>query len=190
MNTENDGFLEGPVYHPLNTNYILTQGAIAGMIWVVLTTILYAMGIEYFTGGWTFVAMLGSYGFVVYAVIKERNALGGFMEYRDAFLRLFLISLVVSFISIVFTAVLYTVVDPELNDKVFEAVSAKTIEMTERFGGEDAAEKVAESLEASRADMEMTPYNLAKNFLTGSIFGAILWAIVAFFVRKKRPEVV
>ena len=167
----------------------LRWGLILGAVSIALTAIAYAVDYSLFAdlkfGLISFAIIIG---ITVYAGISYRKQIGGFIYFKNAFLHAFLTLAISGLLSTVFSIVLYSVVDPELPQKVADASIESTQKMMEKFGmPEDQLEK---ALEDARKDMEgrYTPIGLVKTYIWVVVGFAVFALIVGLIVRRKQPE--
>ena len=96
----------------------LIYGAIAGFVGILLGVIFYVMNL--YAANWTqWVSILVAIAVLVYCLKAYRNEyLGGFARFGQLFLMALAIGVVSSIISLIYSYLMYTVIDPELLDKI------------------------------------------------------------------------
>jgi len=172
---------------PLMNNAI-KHGVILSAISIVLTLVYYSVDYTLLAtikvGLLSLVIFLG-YG--IYAGIGYRKEIGGFISFKNAFLHGFIVFALSAFISTIFNILLYTVIDPELGQKLTDVTVANTEEMMRGFGMPE--DKMEEALEKTRTDTaaRFTAGGLALGYIYAVIFCAIFALISGAIVKKKEP---
>src|SRR5215204_5405049 len=101
------------------TSNAIKHGVILGVISIVLTLVYYV--VDYTLLATIKIALLSLLiflGYGIYAGIGYRKEIGGFISFKNAFLHGFIVFALSAFISTIFNILLYTVVDPELGQKL------------------------------------------------------------------------
>jgi len=164
-------------------------GLIMGAVSIVLTITFYAVDYS-MLADWKFgiLFILIFIGLTIYAGINYRNQIGGFMPYGKAFQHGFVMMAVCGIVSTIFMILLYTVIDPELPQKLIDASIEKAEAMMESFGvAGDQMEKALEDAR-KRSEGQFSAMGALKNYGFGLIFYAIIALITSLFVRKNQPE--
>jgi hypothetical protein len=168
----------------------LRFGAIIGLVSIGITVLLYAIDYALLVQLKVLFIMLAIYiGMVIYGGINYRKQVGGYLSYGKAFQHGFVALVVASIIGILFSVILYNVIDTELPQKLTDATVENTEEMMRNFGAPE--DQLDTQLEKVRKDTEerFTALGLVKQFGIGLIINAVLAAITALFVKRKEPEV-
>jgi hypothetical protein len=183
---DNSTNTQAPTLFQHATKFGIIMGAVAIAITFVLYAIDYSMLADWKVGILILVAYIAV---VIYAGINYRNEIGGFIPYGKAFQHGFIALAIAGLISVAGNIILYTVVDPELPEKLTEAAIEKTGEMLQGFGTPEDA--IDEQMEKMREEMPANfgVVGLLKGYLWGLIFYAIVAAISGLVVRKNQPEV-
>ncbi len=118
-------------------------------------------------------------------VFSVKKAQDGFVSFRDA-VSVFTLPWIVNVaISIVFTILLFHVIDPDLAGRVQELTLEKTAGMMEKFGApQEAIDKAIEDIQ------DQDNYSVGKIFLgnlTSIVFALVVGLIVAAFSKKEKP---
>ena len=166
-------------------------GLIMGAVSIVLTITLYAVDYSMLADWKTGILLIIIFmGITIYAGINYRNQIGGFMPYGKAFQHGFILMAVCGIVSTVFMILMYTVIDPELPQKLTDASIEKAEAMMESFGlSGDAMDKALEDAR-KRSEGHFSAFGAIKNYGFGLIFYAIVALITSLFVRKNQPEVI
>jgi len=161
----------------------LIYGLISGFVGIVVSVIFYVMGLTLET--WVgLVSMAIGIIVLVYLLRAYRNEhLGGFATYGQLILMVLLIAVIGSIISTIYTYLLYTVIDPELIEKV-KIMTEERLMNNPRIP-ESMYDSVLEKMEKRMTVGKMT----MNAFIFGTIGTFIIGLIVAAFLKKeKTPE--
>ena len=161
----------------------LTYGAILGFVSILLGVIFYVMNL--YAANWTqWVSLLVSIGVLVYCLMAYRNEhLGGYARYGQLFLMALVIGIISSIISTIYSYVLFTIIDPELIDKI-RLVAEEKMMNNPRIPEnmlDDMIERMAKNFEPKRM--------LAMTFFGGIVMNAIIGLILAAFIKKEETPV-
>ena len=158
----------------------LIYGVILGLVSVFIQLILYFIGMV--TESWTsWVAMLVMLVLLVYLMIQYRNVhLGGYASFGQIFVMVLVSAGIIStIISVLYTYLLYTVIDPALLDQL-RIVAEERILNNPRIPEsmyDDAIE---------RAEKYTTLPNMIKMALIfGPVMNAFAGLIIAAFIKKE-----
>lgn len=174
---------------PTLMQHAIKFGAIMGAVGFVLTLLLYAVDYtllaDWKVGLLIFACFIGV---VIYAGINYRNSIGGFISYGKAFQHGFLALAIAGIVGVVGNILLYTIVDPELPQKLADVAIENAQAMMEKFGA--PADKIDESVAQMRDDMpkKFGVVGQLTGYLWGLIFYAVIAAISSLIVRKNKPE--
>jgi len=162
-------------------------GLYAGLASVILTFLLYMVDITLLVNGWISLLIYGMViTFMVLSARQEREEGGGYLSYGNAVLNSLGVSVILTIISVFFTALLYNVIDPELPESL-KTISMENMAKTmESFGSSEAdidnAIKMAESRQVEydfKGLLLVATIAIAMNFVIG--------LIVSIFTRKNAP---
>lgn len=174
---------------PTLFQHAIKFGIIMGGIGIVLTLLLYAVDYS-FLADWKLgvIMLLVFIGFIIYAGINYRNQIGGFIPFGKAFQHGFIALAVAGLIGTACNLLLFTVIDPELPQKLADVTIEKTAAMMEGFGvsGEQLDEQLAKMKEEMPA--KFGPVGLLTQYMWSLIFYAVLALISGLIVRKNQPE--
>ncbi len=163
------------------------NGLLIGFFSVIITMVSYAIDPMLMAKWWLSVLFyLLSVGLVAYYVLDIRKKMGGYMNFIETALAVFITFVVTSFITQIFSYVLFTVIDPGLTDLLKEAVVNQTTEMMEKFNVPQ------EEMDAAIAKIEVEDYSMsvgkaAKGYLFGILFNLIVSMALGLFLRKNKP---
>jgi len=174
---------------PTLFQHALRWGLILGAVSIGLTCIFYAVDYSMLANWKMGIIMFAIFiGVAIYAGINYRNETGGFITYGKAFQYVFVVMAISGLISVVFNMVLYTLIDPELPQKLTEVALENAQKMLEGFGmPEDKMDQAMEDARR-RTENQFSISGLAMGYGIGLIIYAVLSLITAIFVRKNPPE--
>ncbi len=161
------------------------MGAIFGLIQIVITMLLYVMGVEtmvsYASSAIVLISILGC---LIYGGIKWRKSNNNVALYGKMFLFIWICSIALFTVSTIFNILLYNVIDPDLAANMTEAIIENTMSMMEGFGVPD------EALDQTMAELEKVGDKFKPGAQIQSMFMtyiglAVLAAILALFLKKE-----
>lgn len=174
---------------PTLFNHALKWGIISGAISIVIFVALYVINYALMVN-WKFaiVGLLIGLTIVSYAGVDYRKQIGGLMPYGQAWQHGFLTFAVSGLISILFSLLLYNVIDTELPQKLTDVSMETTREMMEGFGM--PADQIDSEVEKAKARTEnqFKPGGMAIGYLIQLVIFAILALVTALFARKNPPQ--
>lgn len=147
-------------------------GVIIGFINIVISVLLYVID----------PTMMGSLGvslgilvlnlvLLIVMGIKYRKSVGGYLSYGKAFTHGFVTLLVSGLIGVIFSILLFTVIDPDLPALIIENTIERTSEMMVKFGAPES------SIDEAIAQMEK---DMPPKFTAGGQLIQFAWSIIVF----------
>jgi uncharacterized membrane protein (DUF106 family) len=129
------------------------------------------------------IALVVSLAVMVYCLLAYRNEyLGGYGTFGQIFLMALVIGVISAILGTIYTYLLYTVIDPDMIDKV-KLMAEERVLNNPRIP-ESMHEDILE-----RMDNRFTPARMTRTALIfGVIFNAIIGLILAAFIKKNKPE--
>lgn len=158
-----------------------------GLFAIILTMVSYAMDPALLAKWWLGILFyIISVGLTIYYAIDTRKKIGGYMDFKQAVLTLMTTFLISSFITQIFSYLLFTVIDPGLTELLKQTVLEQTTSMMERFGApQEEIDKALAQIETQ--DYGMSLGRAAKGYLFGGLFNIIVSMAVALGVKKNKP---
>ncbi len=172
--------------YPISLKY----GVIAGIIMIVIIMLIYWGGAAKLAGFLPVLAYIPLIFLMIWGGVTARRKLGGFENFRQAFLTVFIISFTANIMFTSFNYVLFKVVDPSIpqiiKQKEIEALS----EFLEQKGTHDE-ESERQLKELKEQDPAPTIQGLLRNYLLWAVIGAIFSALIGLFVNRpdERPVI-
>lgn len=165
----------------------LRNGLLIGAISIVLTFVLWIVDplMQYTnTAASLGLAVLVLVLFVIFG-LEIRKTLGGYWTFGEAFKGLFIMSLYVSILTILFNYILFTFIDPTLSQRVSEAIIAKVTESLSTSGL--SQEKIDDVTKSMHGKFDASLKNEAVNLGVGLIFYAVVDLVIAAIIKKNPP---
>jgi len=163
-------------------------GVITGIATIVFTILLYVIDYSLMVNWKIALVFLALFiGLVIYAGIAYRKEVGGYLSFGNAFLHGYILLIVGGILGTIFSIILYTVVDPELPQKLTDVVIQNTEEMMQSFGAPEA--KIDEQLDKMKVDMpkDFSALGQIKKFGWGILINAVICLITGAIVKKNQP---
>ena len=181
--------MEEPQNQPTSIyNHAVKFGLILGVISIVCVILSYIIDLS-FMASFKFLGLMliVGLGMTIYAGINYRNEIGGYLPYSKAFIHGMMVLAVSGLVGLVFNIVLYTIIDPELPQKLTEAIIENTESMMRRFGAPDESIDLATEKMRGELPDNFAPAGLAFGYVKALIWYAVIAAITSLFVRKNEP---
>jgi len=167
--------------------HVLKNGLTLGAILVAITLFTYLGGAEMATNYIVSIsALLLMIVYPIYQTLVYRTALGGFITFREAFTSCTGILIAAGFVNVVFSILLYNVIDPQFAVELIDAVINKTVVQLESMGmDEETIESTIKTIEESSS---FTPSKMFSGYIMAIIFYTVFGLLVAAFTKKDKPE--
>ncbi len=168
-------------------DFILQSGLLVGLILGIIILVSYFMGVDVMVSWWVSLFNLGfGIGAPIYFGIKWRTMHEGFLDFKMAFIVIFLVFAVSAFISTLFNITLYTVIDPDLSEAVFNEAVEKTAEMMEKFGTpQDKIDEVVDEMERNNEQPNL--WSFLEGYFYYLLFGIVIGLIGGAIIKKNKP---
>jgi hypothetical protein len=164
----------------------LTYGIIGGIAVIVFTLLLYIGGLELYTSPLAYVAIAIPIVVAVLGGVKEKKLQGGYLSFKQALATVFLILVIISLLSTLFSHLLLNVIDIPFREALMQDQQIRMEKFLTKMGAPQ------ESIDKALDDINNPAnYTIGKIFL-GFLMYCIIWFIVsliiAAIIKKKRPE--
>ena len=178
----------------LNRDFFVKHGLIFGGVGIVYALIAYLIGIEFMAGtANSLINLTIIVGLMFFIGTTARKMAGGFISFNNVFKAIFFSVFLGTILYILFNLLLFTLIDPELFDRVWEYSMDKQVTQLEDSGMSD--DQIDDTLAMSETIRE---YNVDEIFGMGlyleiiatSVFMAIPSLIVAAIVKKTPPPTI
>lgn len=160
----------------------LIYGAIVGFVGILLSVILYFLNLT--TETWVqWINLVVTLAVMVYCLVAYRKEyLGGYASFGQIYLMALVIGIIATVLGAAFAYLLYTVIDPELVDKIKLMAEERILSNSRIPEGTQA--DILERMEG-----RFTPARLIRSALIwGTAMYAIIGLILAAFIKKSKPE--
>lgn len=166
----------------------ITYGIIAGIVSVLITTIIYSTDIKLFTAWWISIISIGLYiSIAIVLLVKTKKEINTFFSFKDAFTTYFIYAVISLIITVIFNIILFNFIDPSLKETIKELTLKYMAEMMQKMNA--PAAKINEALQKIKEGDQFSISGLLKgsasNLVVSSIFGLIL---AAFFKSKTTTQ--
>ena len=171
-----------PSSKKLGTSY----GVYLGIALILISVLVYAFDVSLFTEWYMpvlqflLIIIMG-----VMAVNKAKKFSQSLFKFKDAFGVYFLTIFIGLLISIIFSYVLFNLVDPQAADIIKELTLEKQVEMFESLGLNE--EQINEAITRVQEENNFSLKNLAIGFAIYLAVYSIIGLIVALIFREKEP---
>jgi len=168
-------------------DFILQSGLLTGLILGIIILFSYFMGVDVMVSWWVSLLNFGfGIGAPIYFGVNWRKLNDGFIDFKMAFLVIFLIFAVSAFISTLFNITLYTVIDPDLSEAVFNEAIEKSSSIMEKFGTpQDKIDEVIDEMERSNSKPDL--WSFLQGYLYYLLFGIVIGLIGGAIIKKNKP---
>lgn len=163
--------------------HFVKYGLYAGGASILITLLLYVIDPKIMLQVSNWIIFILSVVFMVMAAKGKRSEQGGFISFKEAFTESWLTYLVYALVSLVFTYLLFNVIDPDLKDTVKE-IAMEAMEKMSGLLGEEGTAKAIEELEKQDS---FSIGGLAQSTAFALVFGALISLIIAAVVKKEKP---
>ena len=167
-------------------NKSLQYGLLFGLLYVAYSLYAYLFDLELFAN---FIAgiVIWVIGVVVLvlAVREVRKLQGEAITFRTAFATFIIAALAGLLINLVFTQILFGLVDPEAAERVNEIVTNQAYQNMKRFGAGD--EQISEAMKEMENNNQFDLVSQLRGLLFGGLFYAVIGLIVAAIMKRSEP---
>jgi hypothetical protein len=164
-------------------------GIIAGLLFTVLCFGCWAAGMKVFSSfliWYTWLPII----FIIFLIgaFQRRKQLGGYMSFKEGLVFVFLGYVIYEVFYAVTTLVLFRLIDPQLQDKVFIEIMETTRSFMEKFGASET--QIEDALKSAQENNEKS-YTISQilvGFGMALIYDFIKSLIIALIAQRKKPE--
>ena len=169
----------------MNQAVVFRFGILLGLVSILSMLLAYMIDLTWMVSGWnSLISIALVFAAMLMACIEDRKGFVGGYSYGRAVVQALMTGLVGSLLGVVFTGVLYNVVDPNLHERVKEIMVIKMEESFESFGmSEEDSAKAMESFEKRSFKQDFR--SLGSAFLLSGLMNTFFALIVGLFVRRK-----
>jgi len=169
-------------------NPAVKNGIIGGLLIGLVSLLTYFLGTSYYFSPITTLSYLLIYLACMFLAVTafKQEIDGGYTDFKTAFKTAFIAFAIASFISMLFTYVLYNIIDPSLLE-IDKAIARETLEAQEASipeSWEDWYDATMEGIELQNKGIGTLLMNWSFSLVTGAIGAAIIAAIM----KRNAPE--
>lgn len=180
-----------------NKNKMITQlslknGLILALVWIVIYAVLYFINpVMIFTNFWiSLVIWVVLITLLVIIGKNIRKEIGGFWNFGQAFKSFLIISIILSFTSVIYSVILIKVINPDYPTEAASAIQDSQKAMMEKLGvGSDQIDAAMAKAGDQSEKLQPTLKNLTTNFGVSMAIYGILSLILAAILKKNEPIV-
>ncbi len=168
---------------------MLKYGILFGLVQVIITLVIYILGVEYLVSWWIgILLLLLMLGYMIFSAYMWRKSnTEEPVKFMDVFSVTFLVYGVFTLINVLFSIVFYNVIQPDLPGFIEEQAIFKAQSMMERYGvPESQIEESIEKMAGMAANYKPIPQ--LKSYFFGLFFGAIVAAILGLIFKSKPQQ--
>ncbi|MFT3733434.1 MAG: DUF4199 domain-containing protein [Rhodocyclaceae bacterium] len=166
----------------------LKLGAILGGINIVMTILIYIADYSFLaTFKMLFLIIVVHAGVVIFGGIRYRRSVGGYLSFGKAYIHGLITLAVSGLIATIFGLVLYSLIDPELGQKLTDIIAENTEAFMQKLNAPAAEIEKAIDKIKQESPNDFKPLGQVKNFFKILIFNAILCLITGAIVKKNQP---
>lgn len=161
----------------------LTYGLILGFLSIAFAVIMYALG-KHLEGGTlnTVVSLLLNIGFIVFGLRAFKLANGGMLSLSEALKTGIAVALIGSILSLIYTYIFMTFIEPNFMEQVLELQQTKMLEKNPNISDEQLEAMANMSKKFS------SPAIIMAIGLVWSLFLGFIISLIAGLIMKKAPE--
>ncbi|ALM48403.1 hypothetical protein AMR72_05520 [Flavobacterium psychrophilum] len=164
----------------------LNFGVILGIVSILITVIIYVTDPTKFVSIWVGLGIiLMNLIFGIFVIAKTKQALGGFITFKEAFTVYFITMALASLISIIFMYLLFNFIDPSIKETIMVATTEMTVNMMKNMGVK--TEEIRKTVEAMREVDNFSILKQLQSYLGGLLIHTIIGLIVAAVMKKNNP---
>jgi len=170
----------------LNIKKLIIYGVFLGLVSVTYSVIMYTGGVERMSNFWMGMALLPlSMVFLFYFALRvRREDFGGFWNFRQAFIAVFVIHAVSGVVATLWGILQFTLIDPTLGEALAERIMERTSDWMEEMNAPEEAREKALADMASLPD-RFTAVGQMLSYVKSLMWTAILSVIGGALLRKK-----
>lgn len=164
----------------------INNGIFLGIALVIATYVLYLANTRMFFNAKGFVLFTIFLLITIKSGFDARRANGGFIEFKQAFVNMFITGAIGYFLATIGEYILFNIVDTDLVELQKEISIEAIEEMSGMFGGEEMQEALEEEIDKIEGkDLAGASSMLLAFFIRLIIPIALFSAIIAFFIKRK-----
>ncbi len=165
----------------------ITYGVIAGIVSVLITTIVYSVDLSLMTKWWFGIIVLAiSIGISISLLSKTKKDLKGNFTFKEAFTTYFICSVIGTLISVLFTIILFNFIDPAAKETLKELILEFTKNIMQKMGA--PASEMNKALKEIASKDSYSVVEQLKGSVFSIAFSAIIGLILAAIFKTKTPE--
>ncbi len=166
----------------------LTFGLISGVIFVLITALIYSLNINLFLSGWiTFLKISIFITLAVIMILTTKKELQNNLGFKDSFTTYFLFAVTCLLVSTLFEIILFNLIDPSLKGKLKEMSIKLVADLLQKFNTPEA--KINEAIKNIQNNDQFAVFQLIKGYFTYLLVSCILGLILSAIFKSKNTSV-
>lgn len=162
-------------------------GLILGVFSILATTLMYVIDLKLFVNIWIgLVLFFVSLTIGIVSVARSKKEIGGFITFKEAFTAFFITMAIGLALNILFSILLFNVIDPGAAITIRENIIEYTVNMLQKAGTPTA--KIKEQIETMRSTNSYSIGNQIQTYFWFLLFYIIVGLLVAVALRNKTSQ--
>lgn len=163
----------------------LKYGIIGGIALIIFSGILYKAGVKYYLGEVAYLGYAITIGLAATAALSERQAGGGYLDFRQALRTAFTVFVIALAAQTLFTWWLMDVFDTHFKGDVSDAILQRTETFLRGAGLTD--DKLDQAMSVERSKDQYAPKYMIMGLAISYIAHFLIALLIAAIVKKKKP---
>jgi hypothetical protein len=162
-------------------------GLLLGIFSILATTLMYTIDLKLFVNIWIgLVLFFVSLSIGIVSVAQSKKQIGGFITFKEAFTAFFITMAIGLALNILFSILLFNVIDPNAALTIRENIVEYTVNMLQKAG--TPAAKIKEQIETMRSTNSYSIGNQIQSYFWFLLFYIIVGLLVAVALRNKTSQ--
>ncbi len=164
-----------------------SYGIALGLALILISVLAYVFSLSLFSAWWFGISLLVL--IIVWGIVatsKAKKTTAALFTFKNAFTAYFVTILIGSFLSMVFSILLFNIIDPEASKAILEATIENTRGMMESFGAPQS--EIDKAVEKMQNENSFAPLKQLQAYAFQLVFYAVIGLLVALIFREKDPN--
>ena len=170
-------------------DYVLNNGLILGSISIILLSVSYGLGVDFFLNDtWSIIKAIIPYFVLIFLVIQYKKLVGGYISFKETFIVTIGITVAGAFLSTFFSIILFNFIDPDFAIQLKDVTVEKLVIQLDQLPESNPMYSVMETLiEQTQEEDIYSVSNQASALFYSLFFHIIFSAVIAAFIKKNKP---
>lgn len=162
-------------------------GIILGVVSIIATTLMYVIDLKLFVNIWIGVILFfTSLTIGIVSVAQSKKQIGGFITFKEAFTGFFITMAIGLALNILFSIILFNLIDPEAALTIRENIIEYTVSMLQKAN--TPAATIKQQVETMRSSNSYSIGNQIQTYFWFLLFYIIVGLLVAVALRNKTSQ--